>query len=120
MLNWLANNWFLLVMLVVITTEVVVTLVKFSNKPTEEKIAKFKEWLLLMVAQAEKELGGGTGKLKLRYVYDMFTARFPFAAKILSFEQFSNLVDEALEKFNKILQSNKMVENYVNGTEGEE
>lgn len=116
MLNWLANNWFLLVMLVVITTEVVVTLVKFSNKPTEEKIAKFKEWLLLMVAQAEKELGGGTGKLKLRYVYDKALAQFPNLTMALSFDKFSEYVDGALDEFRNMLVSNKQVQEYVGTT----
>lgn len=116
MLNWLANNWFLLVMLVVITTEVVVTLVKFSNKPTEEKISKFKEWLLLIVAQAEKELGGGTGQLKLRYAFDKALEQFPNLTMALSFDQFSKYVDDALDQFRNMLASNKQVQEYVGTT----
>ena len=116
MLNWLANNWFLILMFIIITTEVVITLVKFSNKPTEEKVAKFKEWLLLMVAQAEKELGAGTGKLKLRYVYDKALAQFPNLTMALSFEKFSEYVDDALNKFRDMLSTNKQVQDYVGTT----
>ena len=56
--------------------------------PTNEQLKKVKEWLLWAVAEAEKELGSGTGQLKLRYVYDMFIVKFPSLAKIISFETF--------------------------------
>ncbi|MFR6482019.1 MAG: hypothetical protein ACLUPD_10785 [Anaerotignum faecicola] len=46
-----------------------------------EQREKVKEWLLLAVTEAEKELGSGTGQLKLRYVYDLFLRRFPAVAK---------------------------------------
>ena len=87
----------------------------FLNRPTNEQINHIKEWLLYAVAQAEKELGSGTGQLKLRYVYDMFIARFPHFARFIGFNAFSGLVDEALEVFKEMLQQNKDVTNYVEG-----
>lgn len=71
------------------------------------------EWLLLAVIQAEKELGGGTGQIKLRYVYDLFLSKFEFLAKVITFDQFSSLVDLALIKMNDILQNNKQIQEYV-------
>ena len=59
-------------------------------------------------------LGGGTGQLKLRYVYDLFVTKFPVAAKFITFTLFSEMVDKALEKFNNLLTSNKNIQNYVN------
>ena len=64
---------------------------------------------------AEKELGSGTGKLKLRQVYDMFTARFPWLAKIITFDKFSEMVDEALVTMNELLDSNEAIHEYVDG-----
>lgn len=119
-MKFLVENWPAIIAIIAVIAAAASFVYNFVKLPHSAQIAKVKEWLLWAVAEAEKRFGSKTGQLKLRYVYDMFTARFPFAAKILSFEQFSNLVDEALEKFNKILQSNKMVENYVNGTEGKE
>lgn len=119
-MKFLVENWPAIIAIIAVIVAAASFIYSFVKLPHSAQIAKVKEWLLWAVAEAEKRFGSKTGQLKLRYVYDMFTARFPFAAKFLSFEQFSNLVDEALEKFNKILQSNKMVENYVNGTEGEE
>lgn len=113
MISWLVDNCFLIIVTLVLLVEVILTLIKFSNKPTEEKIAKFKEWLLLIVAEAEKELGGGTGKLKLRYVYDKALTQFPALTLAISFEDFSKYVDEALDEFRKMLESNEKVQEYV-------
>ena len=50
----------------------------FVKRPHTEQLKSVKEWMLFAVTKAEKELGSGTGKLKLRYVYDMFIAKFPW------------------------------------------
>ena len=75
--------------------------------------------LLYAVTKAEKELGGGTGQIKLRYVYDMFVARFAWLARVISFEAFSMMVDEALERMKKMLESNKAMQTLVSGEAGE-
>ncbi len=77
----------------------------------KEKIA---EWLKYAVTEAEKSLGGGTGQLKLRMVYDWFTGRFPILAAILPFRVFSAWVDVALETLEK-WNENKNVEEYIKG-----
>jgi len=116
MLNWLAQNWSMLVVIIIFAISMITTFLQFHYKPTDEKIAKFKEWLLLAVAQAEKELGGGTGKLKLRYVYDKALEQFPSLTMAISFETFSEYVDSALNKFRDMLASNKQVQEYVGTT----
>lgn len=50
--------------------------------PSDKQLNKVREWLLYAVTKAEKELGGGTGQIKLRYVYDMFVARFAGTYKV--------------------------------------
>ena len=55
-----------------------------------------KEWLLWAVTEAENYLGSGTGKLKLRYVYDKCVEKFPAVKYLLPFHIFSAWVDEAL------------------------
>ena len=71
------------------------------------------EWLLIAVTMAEKELGSGTGKLKLRKVYDMFIERFKVFSKIISFETFSHLVDISLDQMRQIIENNKAVQEFV-------
>lgn len=58
--------------------------------------ANVKEWLLWAVTEAENYLGSGTGKLKLRYVYDKCVEKFPVVKYLLPFHIFSAWVDEAL------------------------
>ena len=78
------------------------------------QLDKVREWLLWAVTEAEKNLGGGTGKLKLRQVYDLFVTRFPWLAKTVSFELFSSLVDDALDEMRDMLDKNEAVKAFVN------
>lgn len=77
--------------------------------------AKVREWLVWAVTRAEKELGGGTGQLKLRQVYDWFVTKFPALSAVLPFRVFSAWVDTALEKMKSMLTNNASVANYVEG-----
>lgn len=58
-------------------------------------------------------MGGGTGEIKLRYVYDKFLIIFPKISLFISFELFKTLVDEALSKAKELLQENEKLKNYV-------
>ena len=73
------------------------------------------EWLKYAVSEAEKQLGGGTGQLKLRLVYDWFVQKFPVIAAVVPFRVFSAWVDVALGTFKKWLEDNRNVKNYVGG-----
>ena len=48
-------------------------------------------------------MGGGTGEIKLRYVYDKFLIIFPKISLFVSFDLFKTLVDEALQKAKDLL-----------------
>lgn len=71
--------------------------------------AKVKEWLRYAVIEAEKELGSGTGPMKLRYVYDLFIAKFPKLSVVISFNTFSEWVDVALDYTHGLLADNSKV-----------
>ena len=88
---------------------------KFIKLGREKKIEMINEWLLLAVVQAEKELGNGTGQIKLRFVYDMFIAKFKYASLMISFNQFSLMVDSALDKMRQMLSDNNNLKAYVDG-----
>ena len=112
-MEFIVNNWYLIVALVAIIAVVIFLAAKFIGLPTATQIEKVKEWLVYACMEAEKALGEKTGKLKLRMVYDMFLTKFPWLAKVITFEQFSGMVDEALERFKKMLESNVAVQNIV-------
>lgn len=109
-MEFIMNYWFIIL---IVIAAIVYKVVAFSKAPSQSQLARVKEWLLYAVAQAEKELGSGTGQLKLRYVYDMFILRFGTIARMINFETFSTLVDEALYVFRDMLRDNKAVSDYV-------
>lgn len=79
----------------------------------ERQLKVITEWLLLAVIKAEKELGDGTGQVKLRFVYDLFIDKFRFASMFISFNQFSALVDSALVIMKEMISNNDQVKNYI-------
>lgn len=86
----------------------------FMTLSKDKQIQMVKEWLLLAVIEAEKALGSGTGQVKLRYVYDLFLSKFKYLSLVISFSQFSMLVDEALDTMRDMITNNKQVEQYIN------
>ena len=95
----------------------IIFIVNFCKAGQAQQIQMKSEWLLLAVVQAEKELGGKTGEIKLRYVYDKFLQRFGKVAMLITFEQFSGMVDIALDKMKILLSSNAVIAHYVKGDE---
>lgn len=85
----------------------------FLKLPVGTQKQKIKEWLLWAVTEAEKNLGGGTGQIKLRWVYDLFIDKFRFASTLVPFDTFSKWVDETLDKMRVLLQSNIALQEFV-------
>lgn len=118
-MKYIVENWFVIVGLIAVLAAGGYAVYVFVKMPSDKQLNKVREWLLYAVTKAEKELGGGTGQIKLRYVYDMFVARFVWLARMISFEVFSMMVDEALERMKKMLESNKAMQDFVNSGAGE-
>ena len=114
-MNFLMENWSAFVGIGSAVFCGAVFIYHFANLPTKAQIAKVREWLLWAVTCAESELGGGTGQLKLRSVYDLFVQRFPKLARWISFERFSELVDDALAEMREMLSKNEAVKAIVEG-----
>lgn len=112
-MKFLAENWYLILIGIAAVAVIVYLLIKFFKLPRGKQIQKIKEWLLFAVAEAERELGSGTGQLKLRFVYDKFVSKFPYLVQFVPFELFSKLVDEVLVKFKEMFNVNKAVKQYV-------
>lgn len=98
MLEFLAQWWPYLVSVLVIGGFLI-----FEIKFRPEKV---KQWLIYACASAEAALGNGTGKLKLRSVYDMFISRYPILSFFISFDKFQEWTEEALSEFKGMLEDN--------------
>ena len=118
-MEFIIENWPIIVAALAAAAVLTAAVVTFAGLPTEAQLAKVKEWLLWAVTEAEKDLGGGTGKLNRRQVYDLFVTRFPWLAKVISFDMFSTMVDEALEEMRELLDTNQAVSAFVNGVEAQ-
>ena len=114
-MEFIINNWYIIVAGIAVLAVAGVAIYRYFGLPSDAQLAKVREWLLWAVTEAEKELGGGTGKLKLRQVYDLFVTRFPWLAKVVSFELFSDMVDDALDEMREMLKNNKAVQQLVSG-----
>ena len=109
----LVENWYLIIAAAAVLAIAGYAIYVFAKKPTASQIQSIKEWLLYAVTEAEKALGSGTGQLKLRYVYNMFIERFDYLSDIITFDMFSGLVDEALDKMRNLIDTNNAVKEYV-------
>jgi len=114
-MNLIIEYWYIGICLAAVVAVAGITIYRYFGLPRGAQLAKVREWLLWAVTRAEKELGGGTGKLKLRTVYDAFLTKFPWLAPFVSFKRFSELVDDALEEMRKMLDENEAVKALVNG-----
>lgn len=114
-MSYIMEYWYMFIVVAAILAFVGSAVFMFFKLPTNEQLSKVKEWLLLAVIQAETELGGGTGQIKLRFVYDLFITRFKWISRMISFETFSFLVDEALEEMREILKTNAAVKTLIEG-----
>ncbi|MEI6580143.1 MAG: hypothetical protein WCN92_11885 [Eubacteriales bacterium] len=106
----------LLIITVILVLALIITAVYWYKKhATKSQKIKVTQWLLWAVSEAEKQLGSNTGKLKLAMVYDMFLARFPQVARVMSFTVFSMLVDKALKQMADMIAGNPNIENLITG-----
>lgn len=110
---WLINNLDVIIGIICLLSVCGFGVYEFVLLGKDKQIEKIKEWLLFAVIQAEQRLGGGTGKVKLRYVYDMFVSKFKVISVLVSFDEFSDMVDEALDIMRDMLKNNEAVKQYV-------
>ena len=122
-MDWVVENWWLILIGLSIIIGIITAICSFFKLPTEDQVACIKGWLLQAVAEAERCLGSGTGQIKLSAVYSTFVKTFPWLAKIISFDLFSDLVDEALENLSDILQNSvtkENIEDYLHMTDNKD
>lgn len=112
-MEFLVENWYVLLAGLALIGLLVGTAYTFLKKPTSSQVEKIKVWLLQAVIEAEKHLGSGTGEVKLSWVFNSFIQRFPWMAKVISFEQFKILVDVALVEMKELMEEKEEVKKFV-------
>ena len=120
-MNFLIENWYLLVGAFALINFGIWLIYGFLKLPTDKQTEKIKQWLIWACIEAEKALQSGTGQAKLRKVYDAFIAvrAFSWVAKIISFNTFSVYVSEALVEAKKMIINSESLAVYVYGEHAE-
>ncbi len=119
-MDYIVNNWQVMVGMLALGAAMAIALGRFVQLPSAAQLEKVQNWLLLAVSEAERDLGGGTGELKLRKVYDKFLSRFPWLAKVVSFKRFVAMVKKALKEMDKLLSENKQAKAYIEGSDDQD
>lgn len=124
-MQWLIDNWTLLASLIAAAVLASIKVADYlnSDKAEQERLRKEAEerlrravadWLLKAVTEAEKELGAGTGKLKIREVYEHALRVFgPELAQVLTLEQLDTMAQRPLAEMRSMLQGNASAAEYV-------
>ncbi|MBO5473584.1 MAG: hypothetical protein J6A08_07355 [Lachnospiraceae bacterium] len=117
MVYWLADNWMVLVGIGAAAVLAVSAAYRFLGMPTEKQQAKVKEWLIWACIEAEKALQIGTGQAKLRKVYEAFVSipAFSWIARVISFDTFSEWVNDALAEAKVMMINSGALAKYVYG-----
>lgn len=117
MMEWIIENWSLVVMGFAGVVALGGSAIRFVKSPTDKKYKSVRQWLLYAVVEAEVAFGSKTGQLKLRYVYNLFITRFKWLSLVISFEQFSKMVDSALDELKEVLENEEAIKKYIEGGE---
>lgn len=112
-MTFIHDYWFLILAAIAVVSVVSIKVYNWLKQPNEKQLEQVRQWLIFAVAKAEKELGSGTGELKLRYVYNMFIAKFPAIALFISFEDFSEMVSKALEELEQLISHNDKIQTLI-------
>ena len=109
-IQFLFANWDS-VLVVLAFLALIVVLVKRGETKVLNKV------LFSLVTQAEKQFGGGTGKLKLAAVSDWIYQRIPAVLKLLFSEKdIESMIETALEEAKKAWGNNESIAAYIEPT----
>ena len=108
-MEFIIENWYMALAFSALGVVGTLAIQRFLSLPTNSKLQVVKNWLLWAVVEAEVALGAGTGALKLKYVYDLFVGKFPWAIHLISFAMFEAMVDEALDEMRELLAKNEAI-----------
>lgn len=115
-LKMILENWLIFVIVVALLGLTVYAVLRFLKLTPQQQLDKIRIALLYMVTEAEKELKRKTGQVKRAMVWDWLAERFPIITLFITEEKYDELLDEALEKFKKMLESNSSLYDYVYNT----
>nr|DAU76885.1 MAG TPA: holin [Caudoviricetes sp.] len=108
-LKWIIENWQVIVAAAAACILAYSQIKKFMKLSDEQKKEKALELIrgaaLSLMANAEAIFKGETGEIKKSECYHQICAEFPWIAELVSFEQFSQIIDDTMDKFNEYMDN---------------
>lgn len=115
-LKMILENWLIFVIAFILVLLAVYAVLRFLKLTPQQQLGKVKTALLYMVTEAEKELKSKTGRVKRSMVWDWLVEKFPIISLFITEEKYDELLDQALDEFRKMLESNDSLYDYVYNT----
>lgn len=115
-LKMILENWLIFVIAFILVLLAVYAVLRFLKLTPQQQLGKVKTALLYMVTEDEKELKSKTGRVKRSMVWDWLVERFPIISLFITEEKYDELLDQALDEFRKMLESNDSLYDYVYNT----
>lgn len=115
-LKMIIENWLIFVIVLILALFAVYAVLRFLKLTPQQQLGKVKTALLYMVTEAEKELKSKTGRVKRSMVWEWLVERFPIISLFITEEKYDELLDQALDEFRKMLESNDSLYDYVYNT----
>ena len=106
-----------ILILIIIGMAIAISVCKFMKLSKEQQIENIKQGLVFACLEAEKMLGGKTGQVKLRYVYDLFVSKYKFISCLIPFDTFSKWVDDSLIDMRNMISANEAIRKIVEGVD---
>lgn len=115
-LKMIIENWLIFFVVFILVLSAVYAVLRFLKLTPKQQLDKVKTALLYMVTEAEKELKSETGRVKRSMVWEWLVERFPIITMFITEEKYDELLDQALEEFRKMLETNSRLYDYVYDT----
>lgn len=115
-LKMIIENWLIFFVAFILVLSAVYAVLRFLKLTPKQQLDKVKTALLYMVTEAEKELKSETGRVKRSMVWEWLVERFPIITMFITEEKYDELLDQALEEFRKMLETNSSLYDYVYDT----
>lgn len=115
-LKMIIENWLIFFVAFILVLSAVYAVLRFLKLTPKQQLDKVKTALLYMVTEAEKELKSETGRVKRSMVWEWLVERFPIITMFITEEKYDELLDQALEEFRKMLETNSRLYDYVYDT----
>ena len=115
-LKMIIENWLIFFVAFILVLSAVYAVLRFLKLTPKQQLDKVKTALLYMVTEAEKELKSETGRVNRSMVWEWLVERFPIITMFITEEKYDELLDQALEEFRKMLETNSRLYDYVYDT----